>query len=820
MQEVRAVLALLLMALVSATSASLPDIVRIGGLFNPEDELQEVAFRYAVDRINMDRVLLPKTTLVPIIERVASLDICNMTHEGVAAIFGPQSRNTAGMVQAVCDNKEIPHLETRWEPNPPPSGSCHINLYPDPQILAMAYKSLVRDMGWKSFTLIYQHDDALIRLQEVIKGHGPNDLPITIRQLDEGNDHRPLLKQIQASGESHIILDCDTDRIADILRQAREDMHTVDLDEFKNSGANITSMRIVDPTSQEVNNAVHDWTYGEMRYGRVLQLTAHQVKTEVALIHDAVFLFARALHDLASSQRITIRPLNCNSRDTWDHGYNLVNYMRVLRVLTHTKQMETRGLTGAVRFDSASGLRTDFILDVVDLKRHGPVRTATWDPSIGINRTVSYNEVFDQIIENLQQKTMVVSSRIGPPYLMETKDWEKKTGNDRYEGYSMDLIEEVSKIIGFKYIFELAPDGRYGSYDPKTKKWDGLVKQILDRPPNLFSFLSPLSVDVWIYMATAYLGVSLILFILARLSPTEWQNPHPCNQEPEELESQFNLLNSMWFAIGSLMQQGCDFLPKLTPYEWISTHPCKTEPEELENNLTLCNLIWHNCGSIMQQGSDIAPKAVSTRMVAGMWWFFTLIMISSYTANLAAFLTVERMDATIESADDLAKQTKIKYGANSNFSTYQRMWSFMESTRPSVFPASNAEGVERVLKGKRSYAFIMESTSIEYQIERNCDLMQVGAAGPELGLANVGGVFVVLIAGLGGACVVGCLEFLWNTRKVAVEERASFCSTMSEEIRFALNCNAVTKPVRKSKSSQSPSDSIGRSYDKLQRDSE
>lgn len=38
-------------------------------------------------------------------------------------------------------------------------------------------------------------------------------------------------------------------------------------------------------------------------------------------------------------------------------------------------------------------------------------------------------------------------------------------------------------------------------------------------------------------------------------------------------------------------------------------------------------------------------------------------MISSYTANLAAFLTVERMDSPIESAEDLAKQTKIKYGA-------------------------------------------------------------------------------------------------------------------------------------------------------------
>ena len=53
--------------------------------------------------------------------------------------------------------------------------------------------------------------------------------------------------------------------------------------------------------------------------------------------------------------------------------------------------------------------------------------------------------------------------------------------------------------------------------------------------------------------------------------------------------------------------------------------------------------------------SVIFLRAISTRMVAGMWWFFTLIMISSYTANLAAFLTVERMESPIESAEDLAR---------------------------------------------------------------------------------------------------------------------------------------------------------------------
>ena len=55
---------------------------------------------------------------------------------------------------------------------------------------------------------------------------------------------------------------------------------------------------------------------------------------------------------------------------------------------------------------------------------------------------------------------------------------------------------------------------------------------------------------------------------------------------------------------------------------------------------TLLNSFWFVVASLLQQGTDILPRAISTRMVAGMWWFFTLIMISSYTANLAAFLTV------------------------------------------------------------------------------------------------------------------------------------------------------------------------------------
>lgn len=103
-------------------------------------------------------------------------------------------------------------------------------------------------------------------------------------------------------------------------------------------------------------------------------------------------------------------------------------------------------------------------------------------------------------------------------------------------------------------------------------------------------------------------------------------------------------------------------------------------------------------------------RTISTRIVAVMWWIFALIMISSYTANLVAFLTAVHIETPINNVEDLSKQTEIKYGAikngatasffrKSHSPTYQRMWSFMESSEPSVFTDSNIEGFERVSEG-------------------------------------------------------------------------------------------------------------------------
>lgn len=97
--------------------------------------------------------------------------------------------------------------------------------------------------------------------------------------------------------------------------------------------------------------------------------------------------------------------------------------------------------------------------------------------------------------------------------------------------------------------------------------------------------MKPLSFQVWLYVATAFLCISITEFALSklvfdsnsqfglgyriiciiyhfRITDLDWENPHPCDENPEELENIWNMHNCIWLAVGSIMQQGCDILPK------------------------------------------------------------------------------------------------------------------------------------------------------------------------------------------------------------------------------------------------------------------
>ena len=61
----------------------------------------------------------------------------------------------------------------------------------------------------------------------------------------------------------------------------------------------------------------------------------------------------------------------------------------------------------------------------------------------------------------------------------------KKVGNDRFEGFGVDVIIELSKALGFNYTF-IQHDPDYGSYNNKTGQWSGMLRKIMDNVGQLY----------------------------------------------------------------------------------------------------------------------------------------------------------------------------------------------------------------------------------------------------------------------------------------------------------------------------------------------
>ena len=76
---------------------------------------------------------------------------------------------------------------------------------------------------------------------------------------------------------------------------------------------------------------------------------------------------------------------------------------------------------------------------------------------------------------------------------------------------------------------------------------------------DVFSFMKPLSTEIWMCIAFAYLGVSVVLFLVSRFSPYEW---HFDREEQAKITNDLSIFNSFWFSLSAFMQQGGDLSPR------------------------------------------------------------------------------------------------------------------------------------------------------------------------------------------------------------------------------------------------------------------
>ncbi|KAI8426778.1 hypothetical protein MSG28_014464 [Choristoneura fumiferana] len=329
-------------------------------------------------------------------------------------------------------------------------------------------------------------------------------------------------------------------------------------------------------------------------------------------------------------------------------------------------------------------------------------------------------------------------------------------GQPVYEGYCIDLIQKLSESMDFDYEIVTPKVGTFGRRLPNGT-WDGVVgdlmraetdmavsaltmtaerEEVIDfvapyfeqtgilivirkptRKTSLFKFMTVLRTEVWLSIVAALVLTGFMIWLLDKYSPYSAANsphayPYPCRE--------FTLKESFWFALTSF-----------TP-----------------------------------QGGGEAPKALSGRTLVAAYWLFVVLMLATFTANLAAFLTVERMQTPVSSLEQLARQSRINYtvvegstihqyfinmkfaedtlyrvwkeitlNATSDQSQY-RVWDYpIREQYGHILLAINASiPVPDAKTGFRQvdehtdadFAFIHDSAEIKYEVTLNCNLTEVG----------------------------------------------------------------------------------------------
>uniref|UniRef100_A0A671WNA0 Glutamate receptor n=1 Tax=Sparus aurata TaxID=8175 RepID=A0A671WNA0_SPAAU len=645
--------------------------------------------------------------------------MCQIMSKGVVAVLGPSASPASNsIISNICGEKEVPYVKVAPEdilkvqfPR-----FTTLDLRPTNTDISLAVAGLLTFFNSTTACLICAQADCLLNLEQLLRQFLISKETLSVRMLDDSQDPTPLLKEIRDDKTATIIVDANATMSHIILERASELGMLSIYYTYIFTSLEFSLLRLDDVVDQRVNiigfsvfNKTHPFFQDfVLSLNRSWQENCDHAPfagtpLSSALLFDAVYAVVAAVQELNRSQNVGATQLSCKSSKIWEHGTSLMNYLRMV---------ELEGLTGHIEFNS-KGQRSNYALRIMQNSKDG-LRQYFIYASMDIRKMYNSNDACV-----LQEN----------PYVMLRPNHQDLEGNDRYEGFCVDMLKELADILKFKYRIRLVGDRLYG-VPGANGTWTGMVGELISRKadlavagltitaerekvidfskpfmtlgisimyrvhlgrrPGYFSFLDPFSPGVWLFMLLAYLAVSCVLFLVARLTPYEWYNPHPC------LKGRCNLLI---------------------------------------NQYSLGNSFWFPVGGFMQQGSTIAPRALSTRCVSGVWWAFTLIIISSYTANLAAFLTVQRMEVPIESVDDLADQTAIEYGTmhggstmtffqNSRYQTYQRMWNFMHSKQPSVFVKSTEEGIARVLNS--NYAYLLESTMNEYYRQRNCNLTQIG----------------------------------------------------------------------------------------------
>ncbi|OQV18471.1 Glutamate [NMDA] receptor subunit 1 [Hypsibius exemplaris] len=297
-------------------------------------------------------------------------------------------------------------------------------------------------------------------------------------------------------------------------------------------------------------------------------------------------------------------------------------------------------------------------------------------------------------------------------------------------GYSIDLLKNLSVTVNFTFDLHLSTHTQHVTTEKNNATeeavWSGVLGQLIQgdgalavaaltimpehakyvdfskpfkylgitilekkqpKSSTLNSFFQPFTNDLWVLVMVCLHVVALAMYLLDRFSPFS-RYVLPESNEPED--DALNLSSAMWFAWGVLLNSGI---------------------------------------------GEGTPRSFGGRVLGMVWAGFAMIMVASYTANLAAFLVLDRPQSRLSGVNDARLRNPSE---NFTFATVRgsavdlyfrrqvelaTMYRIMEKRN-----YETSDNAVAAVKSGELQAFIWDSARLEYEAakDKECELVTAG----------------------------------------------------------------------------------------------
>ncbi|KAM3660059.1 glutamate receptor ionotropic, NMDA 1 isoform X3 [Pyrgilauda ruficollis] len=566
-----------------------------------------------------------------------------------------------------------------------------------------------------------------------------------------------LLEEKESKAEKVLQFDPGTKNVTALLLEAKElEARVIILSASEDDAATVYRSAAM----LNMTGSGYVWLVGEreisgnaLRYAPdgVIGLQLINGKNESAHISDAVAVVAQAVHDLFEKENITDPPRGCvGNTNIWKTG------PLFKRVLMSSKYSE--GVTGRVEFNE-DGDRKFANYSIMNLQNRKLVQVGIYNGSnvLTNDRKIIWPGGETEKPQGYQMSTKLKIVTIHQEPFVYVKPTQAD-GTCREEftingdpvkkvfctgpnetipgrptvalccyGFCIDLLIRLAGVMNFTYEVHLVADGKFGTQErvnnSNKKEWNGMMGELLSGQADMI--VAPLTINneraqyIEFSKPFKYQGLTILVKKeIPRSTLDSFMQPFQ---------------STLWLLVGLSVHVVAVMLYLLDRFSPFGRFKVNSEEEE-EDALTLSSAMWFSWGVLLNSGiGEGAPRSFSARILGMVWAGFAMIIVASYTANLAAFLVLDRPEERITGINDPRLRNpsdKFIYATvkQSSVDIYFRrqvelstMYRHMEKHNYE----SAAEAIQAV-RDNKLHAFIWDSAVLEFEASQKCDLVTTG----------------------------------------------------------------------------------------------